>query len=448
MSQERPPSISEQAWLALPVPQRDAIARRAEWLKTARPAQLPPQTDWLVWFLCSGRGAGKTRTSTEDAWWYGMANTEHRIALVAPTFSDARDVYIEGESGLLNCLPKSCLQTWNRSLGELVLTNGTRYKAFSAEEPESLRGPQFHRAYCDELGRWRYQQETWDQLMFGLRLGAKPQVVITTTPRPTPLIKQLLKDPKTHVTRESTFANSANLSALALQKLKDQYAGTRLGRQELEAEVLDDAPGALWRRSQLDEIRVNSKLPDMQRIVVGVDPATKERSSSDDDGGAETGIVVAGLGVDGLAYVLADYSLKANPEGWAKRAISAIDRFEGDCIVAETNQGGAMVRSTIRAVRATVKVIPVHAARGKVTRAEPISALYEQNRVRHVGSLPELEDQMVTFTTQGIEGDTTGDRVDALVWALTELFPRMTKKRIRSQDLKVEGIENYNPHQH
>lgn len=376
-----------------------------------------------------------------------MTNSGARIGIIAAKFADARDVYFEGESGLLRTLPPSCVKTWNRSLGELVLVNETRYKAFSAEEPEALRGYQFGRAYCDELGSWRYQSETWDQLMFCLRLGADPKVIITTTPRPTKLVKSILKDPRTIVVRESTFANEANLSKVALNKLKEQYAGTRLGRQELEAEVLEDVSGALWTRKQLDELRVKQpELPDMKRVIVGVDPAVGNPDKDDPTGMAETGIIVAGLGIDGLAYILADYTVKASPDGWAKRAISALDTFDGDAIVAEVNQGGTMVTSTIRAVRANAKVIAVRASKGKVTRAEPVSALYEQGKVRHLGSLNELEDQLCAFTVEGIVGDTTGDRADALVWALTELFPRLTKKvRPNGGNLVVEGVNTYNP---
>lgn len=424
---------------------RDLIEARTHWLQLARKRQLPPEDDdWLYWLLKGGRGSGKTRTGAEDAAFWGGTHPASRIAVVAATAADARDTCIEGHSGLISVLPPSCVKNWNRSLGELILFNDTRFKTFSAEEPDRLRGPQHHRAWCDELAAWRYE-DAWDQLLFGLRLGDHPQVVITTTPRPTKLIRSLMADERTRTFTESTFANEANLPDVVLAKFNERYAGTRLGRQELDAEVLDDVAGALWTRRQIDEGRRKpNDLPEMKRVVVGVDPATAE-PGREDESRAETGIVVAGLGIDGRGYLLGDYSCRLSPEGWARRAISGYDEYEASAIVAETNQGGAMVTSTIRAVRPSVKVITVHAAKGKVTRAEPISALYEQGRISHVGSFPQLEDQMVAFTSFGIEGDTTGDRVDAMVWAFSELFPRMTKKNTVGA-LKVETSKEYQPH--
>ena len=421
-----------------------ASEMRASWLKTARDSQVTPPGDWMTWLLLGGRGAGKTRTGAEDMAWFGLQYSNMRMAIVAPTSADARDTCIEGVSGLLSVLPEPCIKNWNRSLGELILKNGSKYKTFSAEEPDRLRGPQHHRAWCDELAAWRYE-DAWDQLMFGLRLGDHPQVIVTTTPRPTPIIRKLLADPRTFVTRESTYANAQNLAATTLKAFRDRYEGTRLGRQELEAEVLDDVPGSLWRRAQLDACRVKpTAVPDLQRVVVGVDPAVADPDIS--DGHAETGIVVCGLGVDGYGYVLEDLSCRLDPAGWARRAVSGLDLHDGDAIVAETNQGGAMVTSTIRAVRNTAKVIGVHAARGKITRAEPVSALYEQGRIRHVGVHSELEDQMCMFTNAGVIGGTTGDRVDALVWAFTELFPKMTRKRGEDAGkVVVQGVKSYNP---
>lgn len=265
-------------------------------------------------------------------------------------------------------------------------------------------------------------------LQFGLRLGDNPRQIVTTTPRPIPIIKALIADPKTVVTKGSTFSNEANLAPQFLEQIKTRYEGTRLGRQELNAEILDDIPGALWTRANIDEHRrKQTDLPDMQRIVVAIDPAAKENIQT--DAGAETGIVVCGFGVDGRGYVLDDLSCRLSPMGWARRAISAYDLYSADAIVVETNQGGAMVKAVIHSERPTLKIIEVHASRGKVTRAEPIAALYEQGRVSHLGALAGLEDQMVLFTAAGIIGDTTGDRVDALVWGLTQLFPQM----IRSQ---------------
>lgn len=349
-----------------------------------------------------------------------MANPGWRIAVVAPTAADARDTCIEGDSGLLNVLPREAVQTWNRSLGELILINGTRYKAFSADEPERLRGPQHHRAWADELAAWRYP-EAWDQLMFGLRLGEHPQAVVTTTPKPTPLVKALVAAKTSHVTRGSTFDNAANLAPSALQMLKEKYEGTRLGRQELEAEILGDLPGALWSLATLDAYRLR-EAPQMGRIVVAVDPAVTATEASD-----EHGIIVAGL-ADQRGVVLEDASLSGSPNEWARRAVSLYRSWNADAIVIEVNQGGDMVAHTIRTIDPNVKIREVRASRGKHVRAEPIAALYEQGRVAHVGSFPVLENQMTQMTTNGFEGEGSPDRVDALVWAMTELFPGMTER--------------------
>jgi predicted phage terminase large subunit-like protein len=268
-------------------------------------------------------------------------------------------------------------------------------------------------------------------LQMGLRLGDDPRQIITTTPRPTPIVRMLVKDGLTIVTRGKTNDNAANLAPSFLDQIVKRYAGTRLGRQELDAEVLDDAPGALWTRAKIDETRVTTKdIPDMQRVVVAIDPNASGDQGSDET--AETGIVVAGLGVDGRGYVIDDLSCRMSPNGWARRAISGYDMHSADVIVGETNQGGEMVRNTVQSVRPGVNFKGVHASRGKVTRAEPVSALYEQGRISHVGTFPQLEDQMVLFTSGGIVGDTTADRVDALVWALTELFPQIISVRDQS----------------
>lgn len=393
---------------------------RARWKAKARQNQITPDGDWLTWVILAGRGWGKTRTGAEDAAWSGMANPGWRIAVVAPTAADARDTCIEGDSGLLNVLPREAVQTWNRSLGELILINGTRYKAFSADEPERLRGPQHHRAWADELAAWRYP-EAWDQLMFGLRLGDHPQAVVTTTPKPTPLVKALVAAKTSHVTRGSTFDNAANLAPSALQMLKEKYEGTRLGRQELEAEILGDLPGALWSLATLDAYRLR-EAPQMGRIVVAVDPAVTATEASD-----EHGIIVAGL-ADQRGVVLEDASLSGSPNEWARRAVSLYRSWNADAIVIEVNQGGDMVAHTIRTIDPNVKIKEVRASRGKHVRAEPIAALYEQGRVAHVGAFPELEAQMTQMTTNGFEGEGSPDRVDALVWAMTDLFPGMTER--------------------
>lgn len=282
---------------------------------------------------------------------------------------------------------------------------------------------------CDESAKWRYIQETFDQLMFGLRLGPRPRALISTTPRPIPLIRDLMKREGNDVvvTRGGTYDNRANLAVSFIQTMRDKYEGTRLGRQELNAEILDDVPGALWTRAMLDEHRVKpDDLPEMRRIVVAVDPAVTSDETSDEPG--ENGIVAAGLGINGRAYVLDDASLMGTPKAWASRAISTLDRFEGDAIVVEINQGGEMVTSTIRTVRPSVRIKEVRASRGKHVRAEPVSALYEQGRVSHVGTFAALEDQMVLMTPQGYLGTSSPDRLDALVWALTELFPAVIRR--------------------
>lgn len=409
-------------WQALRPEQRAALISRNDWLDTARPEQVAPEGDWLTWVILAGRGWGKTRTGAEDVAWYGMANPGSRIAVVAPTSADARDTCVEGDSGLLNVLPREAVQAWNRSLGELILVNGTRYKTFSADEPERLRGPQHHRAWADELAAWRYP-EAWDQLMFGLRLGQHPQAVVTTTPKPTPLVKALVAAKTSHVTRGSTFDNAKNLAPSALQMLKEKYEGTRLGRQELDAEILGDLPGALWSLTSLDAYRLRES-PDMARIVVAVDPAVTATEASD-----EHGIIVAGLS-EKRGIVLEDASLQGSPHEWARRAVSLYRSWNADCIVIEVNQGGDMVAHTIRTIDPNVKIKEVRASRGKHVRAEPIAALYEQGRVAHAGVFPELENQMTQMTTAGFEGEGSPDRVDALVWAMTELFPSMTQPTV------------------
>lgn len=371
-----------------------------------------------MWLILAGRGWGKTRTGAEDQAYYALTNAGARLAVVAPTAASARDVCIEGESGLLNVIPSPLIQDWNRSLGEMALTNGSRFKLFSADEPDRLRGYQHHRAWCDELASWRYP-DAWDQLLLGLRLGQDPRVVVTTTPRPVALVRNLLTRDGVVVTKGSTFENAANLAPAALAQLRSRYEGTRLGRQELEAEILDDVPGALWQRKMLDEGRIDT-LPDMQRVVVAIDPAVTSGEDSD-----ETGIVVCGRGVDGHGYVLADRTCKLSPDAWARRAVQAYEQFHADRIIAEVNNGGDLVERVIRTVGGHYPYRPVRASRGKLTRAEPVAALYEQGKVHHVGSFPELEDQMCMYTPDGYDG--SPDRVDALVWALTDLMLTSTE---------------------
>lgn len=391
-------------------------------METARPEQITPDGDWLTWLILAGRGWGKTRTGAEDVAWYGQRNSGARIAIVAPTAADARDTCVEGESGLLSVLPRASVASWNRSLGELTLINGSRYKLFSAEEPDRLRGPQHHRAWADELAAWKYPA-TWDQLLFGLRLGDIPQAVVTTTPRPTELVKSLSVSPRSHVTHGSTFDNAKNLAESALEQLRQKYEGTRLGRQELYAEILGDLPGALWSLTTLDTYRLR-EAPELERVLVAVDPAASNNEDSD-----EHGIVVGGMTADQRGIVVEDATMRGSPGEWARRAVSLYRSYGADGIVIEVNQGGDMATHTLRSIDPTVKIIEVRATRGKHVRAEPIAALYEQGRCAHVGAFAELEGQMTQMTIHGYEGAGSPDRADALVWLMTELFPKMTMRK-------------------
>lgn len=387
-------------------------------VRELRDTQRAPDGDWRTWLTLAGRGWGKTLAGAYDVATYGREHPGARIAIVARTFADARDTCVEGESGLLSLLDRASeVETWNRSLGELILTNGTRYKLFSADEPERLRGPQHHRAWSDELASWgrtsaaQQWPPAWDMLQMGLRLGSDPRNVITTTPRPSKLLKSLLADPTTALTRGKTLENVANLAPQFLEQIVGRYHGTRLGRQELDAEILEDVPGALWTLAMLEDRRV---APELVRVVVAIDPAVSAGESSD-----ETGIVVAGLGIDGRAYVLADRSCKLSPVGWAQRALNAYDEYSADLIIAEANNGGDLVASVLRTVRDQVPLKLVHASRGKQARAQPVAALYEQQKVSHTEVFGILEDQLVTWCP---DDGSSPDRLDALVWALTELL--------------------------
>ena len=384
-------------------------ARQAEsvWSLIARPEQLPPSGYFRTWLILAGRGSGKTRTGAETIAAWVREGSARQIAVVAPTFADVRDVCVPA---LREAAGADVEYTESKHF-LLRWPNGTWAKGFSADDPDSLRGSQFDTAWCDELGAWTYP-DAFDQLQFGLRVGAARQVV-TTTPRPVRLIRELLTDPRTVETRGRTLDNAENLAPDALRHLLARYGGTRLGRQELDAELLDDVEGALWNRDGLDALRV-AAAPDLVRIVVAIDPAVT--SSEDAD---ETGIVVAGKGVDGQGYLLADLSGRCSPDGWARRAVNAYRTWQADRVVGEANQGGDMVEATLRTVDPTIPYRAVHATRGKRTRAEPIAALFEQGRLHHVGSFPDLEDQLCAALPEG--GGGPDDRLDALVWAFTEL---------------------------
>lgn len=401
-----------------------------EWKFWARPNQLPPEGNWNTWLVMAGRGFGKTRMGAE--WVRGLAHKFPgcRIALVAETAADARDVMIKGDSGLLNCDPTLDEDCWSPTNRCLTWPNGTKAYTYNGTTPDQLRGPQHHFAWVDELAKFEYLQDAWDQLQFGLRLGEHPQCLVTTTPRPLPLIKKLVADPDTVVTNGSTLDNAANLAKNTVKQLYERYGGTRLGRQELEGEILGDIPGALWKREDIDANRLREAPDDLERIIVAVDPATSNEEGSD-----ETGIVVVALARDSeghaRGYVLEDGTIKGSPEEWARKSVQLYRKYNADRIVAEKNQGGDMVASVIKAVDRTVPLSLVHATRGKVVRAEPISALYEQGRVHHVGRHDKLEDQMCVFSVDSFRSGNMGspDRVDALVWGLTEIFDKITARK-------------------
>lgn len=364
----------------------------------------------------AGRGFGKTRTGAEDAAWYGCRNAGSRIAVVGQTASAARNVCVEGKSGLLSILPRECVASWNRAHpAELTLWNGTKYFCYSAMEPDSLRGPEHHRAWGDEVAAWG-DPDAFDQMILGLRLGDNPQAVLTTTPRTTPLMRKIVKMRGVVITRGSTFDNADNLPEATLDFYRERYDGTRLGRQELHAELLEDIQGALWTAAEIDAKRVKG-VPDLKRIVVAVDPS----GTSGKDGGDEIGIIVAGKSHDERYYVIEDASCKLSPDGWARRVSDMYEKWEADRVIAEKNFGGAMVESVLRTANKNLPVKLVTASRGKTVRAEPIAALYEQEKVSHAGCFDELEDQLCAMTPAGYVGEGSPDRADALVWALTEL---------------------------
>ncbi len=391
-----------------------------------RPEQRTPDGDWLAWFFCAGRGTGKTRAGAEDVSDFCRRTDGALIALVAPTFADVRDTMVEGESGLLSVLPPSALKggsadsAWNRSIGELFLSNGCELAAFSAEKPGRLRGPQHHRAWVDEPAEFADAQlgdvvdTTWNNLMMGLRLGDDPRLVVTGTPKNVKLIRQLLSRNDVVVSRGTTYDNLANLAPAFRRRVLSLYEGTRIGRQELLAELIEEVEGALWSPALVEASRIDpAERPDLRRIVVAVDPSWGTK-------GDECGIVVAGVGTDGHGYVLDDLSVRATPQEWGVRVADAYRSWQADRIVAEVNFQAEQVRLVMRTVDRRLTFKELRASRGKQQRAEPVLALYEQGRVHHVGFLPGLEDQMTTW----LPGDpaVSPDRVDALVWAITELM--------------------------
>tara|TARA_R110000824_G_scaffold83708_1_gene209415 strand:- start:8854 stop:10188 length:1335 start_codon:yes stop_codon:yes gene_type:complete len=396
------------------------IASFNSWDVHRRPSQSTPQGNWRMWLILAGRGWGKTRTGAEFVrQQIDLGMTSH-IALVGPTAADVRDTMIEGESGLLGVYSADQRPRYEPSKRRVTFHNGAVASAFSADEPDRLRGPNHDLAWADELAAWRYP-EAWDMLMFGLRIGKNPRVVVTTTPKPIPIIRRLLKieDESIVVTRGSTFDNKDNLAASFITEITSRYEGTRMGRQELYAEVLDDIEGSLWDRDNLEALRV-SQLPEIVRTVVAVDPAAGSKAEN-----AETGIVVVGLGEDGHGYVLDDRSVRGSPNDWGMAVVSAYHANKADRIVAEANQGGDMVSHTIRTVDPNVPIKLVHASKGKRTRAEPVAALYEQGRVHHLGFHGLLEDQLCSWVP---DHAVSPDRLDALVWGITEILVDAARK--------------------
>ena len=399
--------------------EKETIKLYTDWLKTARSKQLQPKEEHHIWLILAGRGWGKTRTGAQDIALYALRNPNSLCAVVAPTHGDLRRVCFGGNSGLLSIIPEQCyLQSsdakgYSSSVAEIRLNNGSKIIGYAAIEPDRLRGSQFHRAWADELAAWRYP-EAFDQLMFGLRLGKNPQCVITTTPKPTKIIKDLMERKDVNVTTGNTFENKDNLADSALAMLKERYEGTSLGRQELYAEIIEEFEGALWSNSMIEETRLSEDTDrELKKIVVAIDPAVTSNANSD-----ETGIIVVGSDHTNQFYVLDDYSGIYSPDKWARLAVNAYYDYQADLVVAETNNGGDLVERVLRSIDPNIPYRSVRATRGKMTRAEPISALYEQKRVSHIGYLPELEQQMISYTG---ETNTSPDRLDALVWGLTEL---------------------------
>lgn len=394
----------------------------------ALPHQLPPSGSWRSWVILGGRGAGKTRAGAE---WLRRqvegstplaSGAARRLALVGETYDQVRDVMIQGDSGILACSPPDRRPQWKAAERKLLWANGAMAQAFSAHDPEALRGPQFDAAWVDELAKWKRARDTWDMLQFSLRLGRDPRACITTTPRNTQVLRDILNAPSTVQSHAPTEANRANLAPSFLQEIRSRYAGTRLGRQEIDGVLLSDVEGALWQASQLDQLRLASA-PDLDRVVVAVDPAVSAGKASD-----ACGIIVVGARLQGppqtwQACVVADCTVQGEgPLSWARAVVAAARKYQADRVVAEVNQGGALVESLLRQVDPALPFRALHASRGKAARAEPVAALYEQGRVNHLAGLAELEEQMCQMTLQGYQGQGSPDRMDALVWALFELI--------------------------
>ena len=391
----------------------EALSR--EWMFSARPEQLPPPGDWTTWLIQTGRGWGKTRTGSEAVIEAVRSGAAKRVHLVARSAADARDVMVEGESGIMSSSPPDFRPEYEPSKRRLTWPNGATATTFSADKHDQLRGPQCDMAWADELAAWRYPA-AWDQLLFGLRLGALPRVIVTTTPRPRRFLRDLASQASTVVTRGSTRDNAANLSPVFMRQIFEKYGSTHLGRQELGGELLDELPGALFTRASIEDGRVE-RAPELSRIVVAIDPAVTSGEASN-----ESGIVAVGMSADLDFYVLEDASMIATPDAVIRKALELLRRHNADSLVVEKNQGGDLWSTIVNQLDPTVAVHLVHASRGKATRAEPVAARYEQGRVKHVGIFPALEDQLTCFVPGVDEG--ADDRLDALVWGVTELDTR------------------------
>lgn len=413
------PQQERQAFLATLSTEAKAELRW-RWSFHARPNQLAPEGDWRTWLALAGRGFGKTEAGAQ---WIRQRVKEgaRSIALVAETQKDLEEVMV---ARLIKISPPDELPSVRYKPVRVTWPNGAQALGYNGTEPDQLRGPEFDTAWVDELAKYRYARETWDMLQFTMRSGTDPRVFVTTTPRPIPVLREIIADKTTVITRGSTMDNAGNLPDAFMKAVVDKYAGTRLGRQELNAEMLDDVPGALWTRDMIDGTR-RKDAPDLQRIVIAVDPSGTSGKGSDSQGD-DIGIVAAGIGVDGRGYVLDDHSCNLSPDGWGRRVREVYTLHGADRIIAERNFGGAMVEAVIKAQDKSLPVKVVTASRGKVARAEPIAALYEQGKVSHVGGFSDLEDQMCSMTSSGYVGEGSPDRADALVWALTELMLEST----------------------
>lgn len=429
-----PPKERAQAFKEAGIdPVKDAERIRWDWSLWARPKQLPPKGDWFTWVMRSGRGMGKTRAGSE--WIIQRARDGFGpIALIGQTKADVRDTMVElGESSIMRVCPPDFRPNFEPSKRRLTFPNGVVATIFSGDEPDQLRGPQHATIWSDELAKWRYPEEAYSNAVLGLRVGSDPRHLITTTPRPIPILKQIIQDPKTVDVTGSTFENMANLSPVFIRQILTMYEGTRLGLQELYGVLLDELEGALFDAVTLEKNRVRKPPEEFKRVFVGVDPKASTNANS------ETGIIVAGLGVDGHAYVIDDLSVNGTPTAWANEVVTAFFKHKANAIIAEVNNGGDMVAHTISTVRdeqdrpigAAIPIYSVRASRGKKTRAEPVSMLYTQGRIHHVGRLAGLEDQMINWIPDESESP---DRVDALVWAINALMipqPKTGRKKRR-----------------